>query len=99
MREGVVPTVDVQRTVLHRPHRVFPLVTGLDRRALHDATTREAEHARFQGLQCLRQIGTQAIGTIVERMAGEERDMLQIQCARCLHRQAQAGFQLRCLGL
>ena len=54
MREGVVPTVDVERTILHRPHRVFPLITGLNRRTLHDTSTGETENAWFQGLQCLR---------------------------------------------
>ena len=49
--EGVVPTVLVQRTVLNRTYRVFPLVAGGKVGAFHDAAARETEDARLELLE------------------------------------------------
>ena len=66
MRECIVPSIDIDRTVLDRTDRVFPLVAGSLVRSLHNATAGKAEDTRFQFLQSLCQISTHAVRTVVE---------------------------------
>ena len=79
MGESVVPTVLVQRTVLHRTHRVLPLIAGGKVRTLHDATAREAEHTRMQLLEALRQVLTHTVLMTLVSINREEAHVLHIR--------------------
>ena len=89
VREGVLPAVLVQRTVLHRSHGVFPLVTGSQVGTLHNAATRETEHTRFQVGQCLCQILTHAVLMPLPGIYWEEGYMFQVYCLRAFQEDTQ----------
>ena len=78
MTEGIVPAVLVQRTVLYRAYRVFPLVTVGKLGALNDAAAREAEYARMHVEQGLCQILAHAVLAPFPSIGGEEADVLYI---------------------
>ena len=59
--EGVLPAVLVQRTVLHGPYRILPLIARREVGTLNDASAREAEDARMQVFQGLCQVAAHAV--------------------------------------
>ena len=87
-----MPTVLVQRTVLHRSHRILPVIASRQVGTLHDTTTREAEDARLQVGQRLSQIFAQAILTSLPSIYREERHMLQIHCLTPLEEHPHRSF-------
>ena len=78
MLEGVVPTVLVQRTVLHWAHGVLPLVARGQGVALDDAAAGEAEDAGIEVIECLDEVGTQTVLAVLPGPDGEERDVVHI---------------------
>ena len=78
MREGIAPSGLVDRTVLYRTYRVLPLISGLKVGSLHDASAREAEHSRFQSLDCFRYVLAKSVSIPVESLDGEEGNVLHV---------------------
>ena len=78
MREGVVPAVLVEWTVLWSTHRILPLIAGIEVGSFYDTTAREAEYAWLQVGQILYEVGTETIPVIL----WEERDVVEIYALR-----------------
>ena len=93
MCEGVVPTVFVQRTVLHWAYSVLPLVASGEVGTLDNATAWEAEDAWLQLLQRLCQVLTHTVLVSLVGIYGEEADVLHIggHLAVCPHTEVRLG--------
>ena len=89
VREGVVPTVLVHRTVFNSAHRVLPLIARSQIGSLYDATTGEAEYAGMQILQVLYEVGTQ---TTLPSIGGEERHVIEVDSIAALQIDAHEAF-------
>ena len=76
--EGVLPTVLVQRTVLDGTDGVLPLIARGEVDTLNDAAAREAQQAGLGIGQGLCQILTQTVLAVLERIDGEEADVLEV---------------------
>jgi len=74
MREGVVPAVFVQRTVLGRAYAVLPLVSCGKVGTLYDAAAGETEDARFEVGEVLNEVGTQSVPAV----AGEQAHVIEV---------------------
>ena len=78
VREGVVPAVLVERTVLHGAYGVLPLVAGRQVCTLHDTAAGEAEHAGVEVLQRLCHIHAEPVLVSFVGLDGEEADVLEV---------------------
>ena len=72
MREGVLPTVLIERTVLYGTNGVLPLVTCSEVDTFDDTTARESQQSRMLVGECLSQITTHTVLTVLEGIDGEE---------------------------
>ena len=92
--EGVVPAVLVQRSVLSRSHRVFPLIARRQLRSLHNATAGKTEHARMQFFEQLHQVGAQPMPVVGRK----ERHMVEVDSITLRMEDAQEGLFVCFLG-
>lgn len=84
VREGVLPAVLVEWTVLDRTYRVLPLIAGLEVGTLDNAATRETEDAWVQVIESLSEVLAHTVLAALPGVGREERDMLDIDRAHRL---------------
>ena len=75
--ECVLPSVLVERTVLHRTNGVLPLVAGLKVGSLHDTSTGETQQSRLHVGKSLCHIAAQSVLAVLECVDGEEAHVLK----------------------
>ena len=79
MVEGKLPTVAVQRTVLHRTYRVFPLVTVLKCFAFDNTSARESQHSGVNIGKSLAEVAAHTVLAVLESVYGEEADVFECE--------------------
>ena len=97
--EGVLPSVSIQRSILHASDGVFPLVACVERGSLHDAATGKAEHARVHVGQRLSQVVAQTVLAALVGVFREERHMLQRHGVLAAQEDAQLSLRFGSCGL
>jgi hypothetical protein len=88
MRERVVPTVLVQRTVLGVTHGVLPLIACGKVSTFHDTSAGEAEDARVKILEVLHKVSAQSVPVVF----GEERYVVEVDRLTTFKEDAEQAF-------
>ena len=98
-RKRVVPAVLVQRTVLHGPHTVLPVIARLQVSTLYDTSAGETEHAGLHVEERLCQVLAHTVLTTFPRVSGEKADVLHVCGHLAVTPHAQVCFVKGALGL
>jgi hypothetical protein len=78
VREGILPAILVERTVLYRTDGILPLITGLKVYTLNDTSSRESKQSGILISKSLSKVATHTVLAIFEGVNREETDVLEV---------------------
>ena len=96
--ELVVPAVDDRPALGDIAHRGLPAVASHQAAAFDDAAAGKADESRVHIVEQLHQVLAQAVGAVVPRVHGEERDHVEIDGTRAIDEEVQPRFRLGGIG-